>query len=251
MMSFNLNVKYDVNATETLNGRYDFTSITAEENDTILSLIKRVMEKFKNREYAIGLAFESESIVHKPKYIIEQIIIEYTNHSDNPLDYLARGIAFSRKGIEFRLDSIQAYENYLSVPSTHSDIPVINGNPLYRKRGIYYSLADLYEKENQPEKALLYFDKALKTDMDFPPCRIEERYATVLSKIDIHRAIDYLKIQISTNESCGYLETKLHDYEKKAERGYIFKPRNKKADTENKEIELNIQKLALRYLRND
>lgn len=250
MAQFYLNVRSDDNAVEIMDGKYDFTCITEKENNTILDVLNNVIEKFQENEYGIGLAFESESVVYKPKYVIEQIIIEYTNHSDNPLDYLAKGIAFSRKGAEFRLKSIQAFENYLSF-SEHGKIPIINEKPIYRKRMIYYLMADLYEKENQLEKSLQYFEKSAQTDIGFPPFRIEERYATVLSKIDIHKAVDYLKKQILEDETCKYLETKLHDYEKKSEKGYIFKPRNKKAEVENKEIQQNIERLARRYLRNN
>lgn len=248
MMQFCLNVKCNQNSAEIIDGKYDFTCITEKENNTILGILNNVIEKFQEDEYGIGLAFESESVVYKPKYIIEQIIIEYANHSDNSLDYLAKGIALSRKGAEFRSQAIQAFEDYLPL-SEHKEIPTINEKPIYRKRAIYYLMADLYEKENQLEKSLQYFEKCAETDIDYPPYRIEERYATVLSKININKAVDYLKKQLSKGDSYQYLESKLHDYEKKAEKGYIFKQRNKKAEIENKDIQQNIEKLAHRYLK--
>ena len=111
MIVFNLNVSPDNGATATLlEGGYNFACVTPEENAEILSLLKPAAE-YPADQRGIALAFFSEAINHKPRYIINQIIIEYARLSGTPLDVAAEFVALSRKSSAFRSKALEVFES--------------------------------------------------------------------------------------------------------------------------------------------
>mgnify|MGYP006993701074 CR=1 FL=1 len=85
MIVFNLNVSPDNGATATLSdGGYNFACVTPEENAEILSLLKPAAE-YPADQRGIALAFFSEATNHKPRYIINQIVIEYASRERLPV----------------------------------------------------------------------------------------------------------------------------------------------------------------------
>lgn len=107
MICFNTNVSPDNNATTALpDGGYNFACVTLEENAEILSLLKSAAE-YPADQCGIALAFFSEVTNHKPRYIINQIIIEYAKLSGTPLDVAAEFIALSRKSSTFRPKALE------------------------------------------------------------------------------------------------------------------------------------------------
>ncbi len=153
MIYFNLSAQPDKNAiTSNADGGYEFSCITPDENETIISAL-RTADQAPANQRGIVLAFITEAIVYKPRNVISQIIIEYGKYSEYPLDRLAKAIAFSRKGAVFRKDAISDFEEYFNCPDI-DNMPTRNGRKIYSDAHIFVTLADLYEKEYQFEKLL-------------------------------------------------------------------------------------------------
>lgn len=242
----NVTVAPDTNATKTHpDGMYNFTCITAEENKTIISVIKEAIA-FPSEQQGIALAFFSESITYKPRYIINQIIVDFTNNSDNPLDVVAAFISFSRGGSSRRKSAIEKFEQ---IPK-HIKFPLLpyNNNAIYTWKRLYLTVAEIYEKEYQFEKALLSIEKCREFGWDKRVC--VERYAEILAKIDVTKAVDYLQCNISSDESLSFLSDMLDNLKAKAARGYKFKPRNTETEN-NSESEHQLHILASRYLKRE
>lgn len=242
---FNLNVAPDINATKTHpDGMYNFTCITGEENETIVSVIKEAIA-FPQKQQGIALAFFSESVVYKPRYIVNQIIVEFTKDSDNPLDIAAAFISFSRGGSNHRKNAIEMFElipKHISFPLS----PFNNNFSMYSWSRLYLIAAEIYEKEHLFEKALQAIDKSCEFGWDKSVC--VERYAEILAKIDISKAVEYLQYNISTYQNLTNLSKMLEDLQAKKARGYKFKPRNK-VHEDCSGMEQQIQQLAFRYLK--
>lgn len=250
LISFNVNVMSDKNATKTHpDGGYNFTCVTSEENAEILSLLKSAAE-YPADQRGIALAFYSESAIYKPRYIINQIIIEYAEQSGTPLDTVAEFIAFSRKSSNFRTKALEVFE---SVPKTLCFPPTPYGNDtaMYSWSRLYLIAAEIYEKEYQFEKALNAIKKCSKYNWNKTVCI--ERYAEILTKIDIKQAVEYLQNTIDKDSQLlPILSRQLEEYRAKAAKGYKFKPRKK--TTENcseAEMEQQIKQLAFRYLKSE
>lgn len=246
MLSFNFNVKPDEYATLTHpDGGYNFTCITEEENDAILSMLKTA-QSYPESQRGISLAFNSESVIYKPRYIINQIIVEYSENSVFPLDKLAKFIGYFRKSSQFRPDAIKAFESYIPNYS-QANIPLApSGNPMYSLSWLYLTVAELYEKEGLFEKALNAIDMSRKEGWTAVVCA--QRHAEILAKIDINQAVDYLNNAIAvSSEFSQVLSPMLQDYQAKAAKGYKFKSRKKSSINDN-DNEQQIKQLAYRYL---
>ena len=243
-LPFRFDVISDKNATKTNEtGEYNFKCITEEENQEIIAILKATIDEFQEPYIGIGLAFKSEAAVYKPRYILNQIIIEYCSNSYNKFDILAKAIAFSRKSAKYRSLALSEFEKYFSSHEI-AEMPQKNGLPIYSEYRLFCVMAELYEKEYQFESALYCLEQCLSLDSDnLANC---ERYAKVLSKIDINKAVVYLEKIISTNDKAHYLSDLLTDFQKKATKGYKFKPRNKPTDENN--FEEDLIRLAKRYL---
>lgn len=246
MIYFNLSAQPYKNAiTSNADGGYEFSCISPDENETIISAL-RTADQAPANQRGIVLAFITEAIVYKPRYVISQIIIEYGKYSEYPLDRLAKAIAFSRKGAAFRKDAISDFEEYFNRPDI-DNMPVRNGRKIYSDAHIFVTLAELYEKEYQFEKALDTWKKAAAAGWDSGIC--VSNIAGILSKIDISKAVAYLEEEIAKDSAPAYLNKTLEDYKAKAAKGYVFKARARKADERDKQIQSQIKQLSYRYLK--
>jgi len=238
MICFNTNVSPDNNATTALpDGSYNFACVTSAENAEILGLLKSAAE-YPAEQCGIALAFYSEATNYKPRYIINQIIIEYAKLSGTPLDIAAEFIALSRKGSAFRSKALEAFE---SIPKT-----LCFPQQMYSWSRLYLIAAELYEKEYQFEKALCAIDSSQKNGWDKAVC--VERHAEILAKIDIEQAVDYLQNKIEAEPALAMLSGVLCELQAKSAKGYKFKPRRKTPE-DNLEMEQHLRRLAYRYLK--
>lgn len=245
MICFNTNVLPDKNATVTLpDGGYNFTCVTSEENAEILSMLKTAAE-YPADQRGIALAFYSEAVTYKPRYIINQIIIEYAKLSKMPLDTAAKFIALSRKSSRFRQKALEAFER-MPKDIQFPDTPYRNGRTMYYWSGLYLTAAELYQKEYMYDKAIQAIEKSREYGWDSDVCT--KIHAEILSKIDINQAVDYLQNSIAADSCLSGLNQILKDYKAKAAKGYKFKPR-KTAQEYNSEAESQIRQLAYRYLK--
>lgn len=247
MIVFNLNVSPDNGATATLSdGGYNFACVTPEENAEILSLLKPAAE-YPADQRGIALAFFSEATNHKPRYIINQIIIEYARLSGAPLDLAAEFIALSRKSSAFRPKALEVFE---SIPKTlcFPPTPYGNGRTMYSWSLLYLSAAQMYEKEYQYGKAIEAIEESRQ--LGWYPDVCTKFHAEVLAKTDINLAVEYLKNIIAADPSLSGLKSTLEEYKKKAEKGYQFKPR-KAIKEDNAEMEQQLRRLAYRYLKKE
>lgn len=243
MVFFNVNATPDENAATVLpDGGYNFACVTPEENDTIISLLSQANE-FPYVQRGIALAFLSENTVYKPRYIVNQILIEYSEQTDGKLDKAAGFIAYSRKGSAYREKAIKAFEQLdanMAFPQS------VSGLEMYSWSGLYLIAAELYEKEYQLEKALCAIDSSQKNGWDKAVC--VERHAEILAKIDINQAVEYLQNKIEADPALTILSGVLRELQAKAAKGYKFKPR-KKAPEDNLNMEQQLRRLAYRYLK--
>lgn len=245
MITFNLAVSSDKNATITLSdGGYNFACITPEENTEILSLLKSAAE-YPADQRGIALAFFSEATNYKPRYIINQIIIEYAKLSGTSLDIAAEFIALSRKGSAFRSKALEVFE---SIPKElhFPPAPYANGRAMYPWSLLYLSAAEMYEKEYQYDKAIETIEECRR--LGWYPDVCTKFHAEVLAKTDINLAVDYLENSIAADPSLTCLKSILDEYKKKAEKDYKFKPRKAKRG-DNSENEQQLRQLAYRYLK--
>lgn len=247
MIVFNLNVSPDNGATATLpEGRYNFACVTPEENAEILSLLKPTAE-YPADQRGIALTFFSEATNHKPRYIINQIIIEYARLSGTPLDTAAEFIALSRKSSAFRSKALEAFE---STPKElrFPPAPYANGRAMYSWSLMYLSAAEMYEKEYQYDKAINAIEESRR--LGWYPDVCTKIHAEVLAKTDINSAVEYLENSIAADPSLSDLKSTLEEYKKKAEKGYQFKPRKARKE-DNTEMEQQLRRLAYRYLKKE
>lgn len=242
MIIFNKAVSPDCNATATNpDGSYNFTCVASEENDVVLSLIEQA-NNYPPNQRNIALTFFSEDTTYKPRYIVNQIIIEYAKLTGEPLDKIAEYIAYSRKSSAYRGKAISTFEQLdknISFPKTTS------GYPMYSWGRLYLIAAELYEKEYQFEKALQSIDSSQKNGWNKMVC--VERHAEILAKIDISQAVKFLRDKIEADPTLGGLSGVLCELQAKSAKGYKFKPR-RKTDEDNLEVEQQIRRLAYRYL---
>ncbi len=245
MIKFNLDVRPDENATTTYpGGDYNFTCITADENAEILSLL-RAAQSYPESQRGIALACFSEGTVHKQRYIIDQIIVEYAKFSTYPLDKLAEFIAYSRKSSEFRSKAIKAFEEYNSLPA-HEAVPLSPyGSQMYSFGRLYLIAAELYEKEYAFGKAINAIDISAQMGCNIVVCT--ERKAEILAKVDINQAVAYLESAICSDPQLALLSSKLQEYKDKADKCYKFKPRKKSAQNDDTK-KYQVRQLAYRYL---
>lgn len=247
MIVFNLNVSPDNGATATLpDGGYNFACITPEENAEILSLLKPAAE-YPADQRGIALAFFSEATNHKPRYIINQIIIEYAKLSGTPLDVAAEFIALSRKSSTFRPKALEIFER-IPKELCFPPAPYVNGRAMYSWSLMYLSAAEMYEKEYQYDKAINAIEESRR--LGWYPDVCTKIHAEVLAKTDINSAVEYLENSIAADPSLSGLKSTLEEYKKKAEKGYQFKPRKARKE-DNTEMEQQLRRLAYRYLKKE
>lgn len=244
MIIFNTHVPSDENAVSVNeDGGYNFTCVTAEENEIVLSVLRKANE-YPLDQRGIALAFFSEGVTHKPRYIINQIIIEYAELSGTPLDVVAEFIALSRKSSKFRPKALEVFES-VSKALRFPAAPYAQDRTMYSWNLLYLYAAELYEKEYQYDKAIEAIEESRRLGWYADVCT--KFHAEVLAKTDINAAVEYLQNSIVENPSLPRITSMLEEYKKKAEKGYKFKPRKVKKEDDT-EIEQQLRRLAYRYL---
>lgn len=243
MINLNSNALPDLNAVSTHpDGGYNFACITPDENEVVTSALLEA-NRYPANQRGIALSFFSENITHKPRYIINQIIIEYAKLTDGSLDKAAAFIAYSRKSSSYRAKAISIFEQ-LDTEITFPE--AVSGYPMYSWSRLYLIAAELCEKEYQFEKALKAIEKSRERGWNNTVCT--GRYAEILAKIDMSQAVEYLQNKIETDPALAVLSETLNELQTKAAKGYKFKPR-RKAPEDNSEMEQQLRQLAYRYLK--
>lgn len=101
------------------NGAYDFTRLSAGENQTILEVLRVAgSDKYTPEQRALGLASESSVVKYKARAILNEIVVQRYNESKSSLDALAVGFAYQTKGAIGRQQAIVYFERYLSAASS-------------------------------------------------------------------------------------------------------------------------------------
>lgn len=175
----------------------------------------------QNNIDALKIMKDTYSTIGSKRHEYSLEIINNYGKSKNPLDILAVAIAYEREGAKFRKNSIAYYEKYLSFKIT---------NPFFDDWLIYSSLANLYEKEYEFNKALFCLNKLINLDNGNNPGDYT-RIGDIYVKQDIDKALLYYENLMKT--SC-YEKHKIaidyayNDVKIKKSKGYVYKPRNKK-----------------------
>ena len=149
-----------------------------------------------------------------------KIINKYKN-SPNSDDKLAVAIAYLGEGSEYRKESIKYFEDFLAFPSNQS---------YFSTWYIYSSLATLYEKEYLFNEAISCLQTLIKLD-NGSNCADYTRIGDILLKIDVNKAIEFyedLKKEAVYNKYKQTFDTAYKEVLLKKQKGYKFKPRNKK-----------------------
>lgn len=228
---------------------YDLSTLTTEELSLILGKLRFVKSKYPADIQSIGLVYETSSIIRKPRYIFQEIIIQKYKDSKNPCDLYAVASSYAAKGANYRKDAIKYFEAYLANAETsHKQIIT----KYCTTRSLFFlNLAELYEKEHQLDKAIKYAIKAeglnRSADPGFP-----DAVGRIYLKIDPALAVDYYSKVIEGNKYKEYYNdfaTKKEKAIEKQQRGYKYKPRTPKglSDDELKREE-DLTNTALQFL---
>ncbi len=174
-----------------------------------------------SKKSALEQTFDKVSYFGKEKHDFNNMIINKYKTSANPDDILAVAIAYFGEGSQFRKESINYFEKFLNF---HSD------QSYFSTWYIYSSLATLYEKEYMFKEALTCLQILTKLDNN-TNCADYTRIGNILVKIDINKAIQFYEELKASNVYIKYkkiFDNAYNDILQKKEKGYKFKPRNKK-----------------------
>ena len=226
-------------------GGYDFTVLTDDERNYIEEKLSEAERKYSEPYAAIGLSFVSATTVYKPGYILPQIVILRYSDSENPLDMLAVAIAYSKKGAYFRKQAIEYFEKYYTNP-VPAKIPNAD-YALFDERNLKLTLADLYEKEYEFEKAILTLRNYYKT-IGKKDEVIVDRIGQILVKIDVNKAVDYYETAISRYSDSYTIQSSYITALEKQQKGYVYRPRKSKPKESDLLINEQIEALAKQFV---
>ena len=144
---------------------------------------------------ALQQAYNNTSVTGIDRHINNRKIINQYQNTNDPLDLLAVAFSFEREGVSYRKQAISYFERFLEKPSP---IPIIpntytsegDPKPLFSYWEIYSTLASLYEKEHDFDKALKYL-RLLPKESNYNNPADYTRVGDVLLKIDINQAVEY------------------------------------------------------------
>lgn len=174
--------------------------------------------------HAIDIIAEHWATIGEQRPRIMMSVIQQYSDSDDPRDILGVAYAFLNCGAKYRKQAIEYFEKYLASPSDLNCYHFVN------EWGIYSSLAILYEKEYQFDKAIYCLEQCIAADngsnvADFI------RIGDVLVKIDTERAEQYYLTLLKETKFSHYkyqFEYALNEVREKIKRGYTYKPRKRK-----------------------
>lgn len=218
------------NESITANGHYDLTRLSAHEKQTIRNVLMESNSKYTELYRGIGLANEAYGVLYKPRYILHEIIILKYSDCDNPLDRLAVALAYETKGAQYREQAILFFEDSINRVNRNDLNLFAAFQPLF----LYNKLSVLYEKEHRFDEALKSAEMAIK-ELDFDAPYYYLRVGDILKKCDINQCVEYFSELKRTHvyELCkDQLDAKEDEALKLQAKDYIFRPRKKKAKTQ-------------------
>ncbi len=170
---------------------------------------------------ALQEVFDKCSYYGEEKHIFNNQIINDYKNSTNPNDNLAVAISYLGEGAINRKDAIIYFEKYLNNPTDQT---------YFSDCYIYSSLANLYECEYMLDKSIAYLQKAIVADTQYSYFYFV-RIGNVLLKKDVNLAVEYYEKLKKESIYKQYKEKFDSEYKKmieKKEKGYVYKPKNKK-----------------------
>lgn len=185
-----------------------------------------------NDKKAIMLMFNNNSVIGEQRHKNNWEIINKYSLSDKPLDILAVAVSYDREGAGFRKQAIGYFERFLKNPVEIPVVPNISGDGGMPVRcisywQIYSSLADLYEKEYDFDKAIKYLKKLPKESKYNNPSDYT-RIGDVLTKKDINECVKYYE-NLMTKPIYKKFKRQIDIYYKialeKQSKGYVFRRR--------------------------
>lgn len=243
--------KNSIPSPQASDGFYDFSFLDKNELATISTVLRSANSKYTPEMTGLGLVIESASVVYKPRYVIQEIIIQKYKHSENPFDVLATALAYLSKGAQFRSSAIECFEKYFRSADASQRRLAAKYCPAASEPLVLLNLAELYEKENRLDEAL---ETALKADClnhsvspGFPL-----RIGSIYLKMNPIKCVEYFSQILNDIKYSEYYDSFLKEYDnalEKQQRGYKYKPRRKKEpDTTELERRKLLEGLAREFL---
>lgn len=131
-------------------GFYDMTRFSTQETAKIKETLDFVKNNYPSHLYSVGLAEHSFGALYKPRYILNEIVVQLFGSSSNAIDMLSVALAYSTKGAAFRSLSIEYFER--AFPHMNNDL--LGSFGVIPPDMIYLTFAELYEKEHHYQTAL-------------------------------------------------------------------------------------------------
>ena len=239
---------YEQNSADSITdskGFYDFENFSDSELGTITAVLDTAKKKYPKKYQGIGLAMEAYSIVYKPRYVLNEIVIIKYGESNYLLDKLAVGLAYITKGAAFREKAFEYLE--YSIPKLKkSDFDLIKS--AFTKIYLYNTLTDLYEYRGDYENALVYLEHCCR-QFEKPYPYYYTKRGSIYKKIDINMCVEYYEaLLIQHPELKCYIEKELNTAKTQAEKGYVFKPKPVKQSDKNRQLEDRIHQAALQFV---
>lgn len=179
----------------------------------------------KTYENALQIIADNYAIIGKERHELAAMVIDKYKSSTEPFDILGVAYAYLWQGAKFRQDAISYFEKYLS---EYSDID-LNCHCI-KRWSVYSDLATLYEKEYKYQKAIFCLQKCIAID-DHSNAADYTRIGDILVKEDMSKAEEfYVKLLNDTklNKYQRQFAYALNEVIEKKNRGYVYRPRNKK-----------------------
>ena len=149
----------------TADGEYDFEHFSDHEIEVIVSVIRTAKScKYASELKGIGLANEAYSIVYKPHYILDEIIIQKYKDSDSPFDLLAVGEAYNNQGARAYREALEYLLRYDREATQEQKDTAQEYLMVAREPSFSIQIALLYEKVGDFQNALAYAMRAMELD---------------------------------------------------------------------------------------
>lgn len=161
----------------TEDGLYDLNKFSEHEVDTIKYVLSEVKQKYPSKYRSLGFANESYPIKYKARYVLFDMIVVLYEHSAEPLDKFAVSLAYASKGWYFRKQAIEYFEQ--SIEQIGFD--VLKDFMSYMPLHVCSMFSELYEQEQDYQKAIFYTEKA-KTYGDSNNPYFDNRIRTLIEK---------------------------------------------------------------------
>ena len=232
-------------------GTYDFSRLSVPEVCLINEVLRvSTSSKYPQELHALGMVNESEPIRYKPRYVLNEIIVQTYAESEKALDLLAVGFAYKAKGAAGRKLAIEYFERYQQYAKWGEKRLAKNIFFNVQEPFFSYGLAELYSSEYQFDLALEYATHAEKHN-SFNAPGSPQLIASILLKTDPSDCVDYLKRVLRNPKYSNYRQLFLNELskaQKKMESGYTYRPRPYTPKAHEIELEKQISALASEFL---